>query len=289
MANGNTMVGRIASADEDGVVLWREDVNQFSQRVPWVSFSQETLKRIQQNPDLSEFVEIFIEIDPSEIPPSKAAARIVVREVQGRIPRPSPTPSFFGAFMSPIGLLLLILLLGGNLYAALEVARFRLLNPALVCGISFVLPIAGPIIFLALPTSESQPAATEVPAEDLAASSMAVPSTAERSAGGLSIAAAEKTAASAAHTQPQIYQRGEHTFNRRFFESKFPGFFRVVIGDAERDLVLVFRTPKQEFIGKRISRISTNELHLVLLAGGEKSISFSEVTSVILKHKDAKL
>ena len=129
----------------------------------------------------------------------------------------------------------------------------------------------------------------EVPSDELAASSMAAPTAAERAAGGLSLAAAEKTAASAAHSQPQIFQRGEHTFNRRFFETKFPGFFRVVLGDAERDLVLVFRTPKQEFIGKRISRISTNELHLVLLAGGEKSISFSEVTSVILKHKDAKV
>jgi hypothetical protein len=289
LANGNTMVGRIASADEDGMVIWREDIGQFSTRQPWVSFSQETLRRLRQNPDLADFVEIFIELTPEEIDAMTQTAEIIVRDVGTRIPRPSPVPSLLGGFVSPIGFLLLLLLVAGNLYAAFEVAQFRNQNVALVCGISFILPIVGPIIFLSLPTDTAEAAPAEAPAEDLAASSMAMPSAAERAAGGLSLASAEKTAASEAHSQPQIFQRGEHTFNRRFFETKFPGFFRVVLGEAERDLVLVFRTPKQEFLAKRISRISMNELHLVLLAGGEKSISFSEITSVILKHKDAKV
>jgi len=289
LANGNTLSGTIAAADEDGMVVWREDIGQFSTRQPWVSFSQETLRKLQQNPDLADFVEIFIEIPPEEWVQQQRKREIIVRDVQNRIASPSPAPSFFGAFLSPIGFLLLALLLGGNLYAAFEVAQFRNQNVALVCAISFVLPVVGPIIFLSLPTATAETAGTEVPAEDLAASSMAMPSAAERAAGGLSLAASEKTAASEAHSQPQIFQRGEHTFNRRFFEAKFPGFFRVVLGEAERDLVLVFRTPKQEFVGKRVSRISMNELHLVLLAGGEKSISFSEITSVILKHKDAKV
>jgi hypothetical protein len=63
-----------------------------------------------------------------------------------------------------------------------------------------------------------------------------------------------------------------------------------VLGDAERDMLLVFRTPKQEYVGKRISRISMQELHLVLQSNNsEASISFSEITTVIVKHKDAKV
>ena len=93
----------------------------------------------------------------------------------------------------------------------------------------------------------------------------------------------------AAHSQPQVYNRGDHTFNRRFFESKFPGFFRVVAGEAEKDLVLVFKCVKNEYIGKRISRISSNELHLQLLnSTTEVSIAFNDVTTVIVRHKDAK-
>jgi hypothetical protein len=53
--------------------------------------------------------------------------------------------------------------------------------------------------------------------------------------------------------------------------------------------VLVFKCVKNEYIGKRISRISSNELHLQLLnSTTEVGISFNDVTTVIVRHKDAK-
>jgi hypothetical protein len=287
LANGNTLVGEIASADEDGMVV-RLAIGGFSTRQPWVSFSQETLRELAKDPSYAEFVEPFIELTPEEWQMREQRREIIVREVMNRIPLPDPMPSFFGAFLAPGGLLLLVLLLAGNLYAAYEIALFRGHNPLAVCAVSFVLPLVGPIIFLSLPASvpeEEEPAPAAAELADSSPLSGAV----ERSAGGLSLASADKPVVATAETQSQTYQRGEHTFNRRFFESKFPGFFRVVLGDAERDMLLVFRTPKQEYVGKRISRISMKELHLVLQSNNsETSIPFSEITSVIVKHKDAK-
>jgi hypothetical protein len=287
LANGNTLRGEIASADEDGLVV-RLDIGGFSPREPWVSFSQETLREFAANPDYAPLVEPFIELTADELQQRAERREIIIREVVTRLERPTPRPTLAGAFLTPIGLFMLVVLMAGNLYAAYEIALFRFRPPILVCGIAFVLPIVGPLIFLALPAYQPAPAPTE-PTEELAGSSFSVPTGAERGVGGLSLAAAEKSTAATALTQPQVYQRGEHTFNRRFFETKFPGFFRVVLGEAEKDLVLVIRTTRQEYVCKRISRISTNELHVMpVSSNSETSIPFAEITTAILKHKDAK-
>ena len=91
--------------------------------------------------------------------------------------------------------------------------------------------------------------------------------------------------------QPQMYTRGEFTLNRRFFETKFPGFFRVVPSEAEKELVIVIKAVRGEYVGKRISRISSNEMHVQLQSGNasaEVMIPFVEIQTVQIRHKDAK-
>src|SRR5213075_3555312 len=85
--------------------------------------------------------------------------------------------------------------------------------------------------------------------------------------GGLKIAhhEAEKTVPAIPETTK--FQRGQLTFNRRFFETKFPGFFGVVRRDAERDMLLVIKTTRGEYAGQRISRIAANDLHLEIQRG----------------------
>ena len=63
------------------------------------------------------------------------------------------------------------------------------------------------------------------------------------------------------------YQRGQFTFNRRFIETKFPGFFGVVRRDADRDMVLIIKSSRGEYFGQRISRIAANDLHLQVQRG----------------------
>jgi hypothetical protein len=87
------------------------------------------------------------------------------------------------------------------------------------------------------------------------------------------------------------YQRGQFTFNRRFIETKFPGFFGVVRRDADRDMVLVIKSSRGEYFGQRISRIAANDLHLQVQRGHaseEVMIPFVEIKEIRLQHKDAK-
>jgi hypothetical protein len=87
-----------------------------------------------------------------------------------------------------------------------------------------------------------------------------------------------------------VYQRGQYTFNRRFFETRFAGFFGVVRKEADKDMVLVFKTTRGEFTGERISRIASNDLHLQVRKGTateEVVVPFVEVQEIKHKHKDA--
>jgi hypothetical protein len=292
LANGNTLRGELASADEDGLVV-RLEVGGFSKREPWVNFSQETLKEVAKDKKLAPLVEPFIELAPEELKAQEKKKEIIVREVPTRFERPTEKIGLAGAFMTPVGLAILAVLLAANLYAGYEIALFRQQPTILVCGLSLVFPVVAPLVFISMPSRVAHDVGVEGEPDAGAGAGAAGRKTTGLVAGkpgsGLSLAALEKQGAAGGATQPQTYTRGEHTFNRRFFETKFAGFFRVVPGEAEKDLVLVFKTVKHEYIGRRISRISMNELHLVLLSGNQEvSISFAEMTTVQIRHKDAK-
>lgn len=290
LANGSVLRGELASADEDGLVV-RLDIGGFSKREAWINFSQETLKQLAADPKIVAYVEPFIELDPEELRAKDKQKEITVRDVPDRQERPSRRPSLVAGFLTPVGLLLLVALWAGNLYAGYEVARFRQQPVALVCGLAAILPILGPILFLSLPTRvEYSAAPAELAAAEAAAPSSSFNTPANMPGGGssLSLASQKSEGASGAPTVPQTFARGDTTFNRRWFETKFPGFFRLVPSEAEKDLVLAIKCVRAEYVAKRISRISSNEMHVLVLAGGEVMVPFAEITSVTLRHKDAK-
>src|SRR4029450_13135069 len=68
-------------------------------------------------------------------------------------------------------------------------------------------------------------------------------------------------------TQITVFQRGQTTFNRRFFETKFAGFLRMVPGDAEGNKVIYVKSARGEHVGSRISRIQPNEICLQVIKG----------------------
>jgi hypothetical protein len=100
---------------------------------------------------------------------------------------------------------------------------------------------------------------------------------------------AEPEPAQPSFPPPTVYTRGQFTFNRRFFETKMPGFFRVVPNDAEKDLVLYVKSTRGEFVGKRIPRITQTELYLQVFKGdatADEMIPFTEIHEVQVRHKD---
>src|SRR5207244_9392134 len=118
------------------------------EKVPWDRYSQEDLKKFAENKKMAPVVEPFIEITQEE----KIKKTEVHIKEPPRLARPPPQ-SLFGAFFSSgLGVFVMLLLYAANIYAGYEVSIFRAQPPALVCGVSAVLPLAGPIIFLSMPT-----------------------------------------------------------------------------------------------------------------------------------------
>ncbi len=174
---------------------------------------------------------------------------------------------------------------------------------------SAVLPLIGPIIFLCLPTLMVPVEETWEPdargsSRKTAAADAVNPMQAEGAEHptGLRLAGTgpaddvklghfEGGEEKPAIPETVTFQRGQFTFNRRFLETKFAGFFGVIRRDADRDMVLVIKSSRGEYIGQRISRIAANDLHLQVQRGHaseEVMIPFVEIKEIRLKHKDAK-
>jgi len=288
VSTGDVYKGIISSPNESGLVI-KLDMGGFSERIPWGRFTQETLKKLATRRDCAQYAVPFIEIPPEIIAKAKAkrAKRNLIFNAKPapKVELPGKNVELMAAATTPFSLVLLALLFGGNLYAAYEISVYRNRPIPLVCGVSFLFPIIGPIIFLSLPPVEEE-ATNEIVSHGPEADYSELSSKAAAHTGGLSMAKGEKAPTSS--LQPAIYNRNECEFDRRFFEVKFSGFFRVALGDAERDMMLVFKTARTEYNARRIARITAKELFIQLFNGSEVSISFGEIVQVQLKPKSEK-
>jgi hypothetical protein len=304
LANGATLTGELLAGSENDVGVQIKVGDGKYERVPWANFSQDDLKKFTKVQKLEKLVEPFIEITQED----KIKKTEVNIKQPPRLERPVPQSLVGALFSSGLGLFVLLVLYAANIYAGYEVSIFRARPTALVCGVSAVLPLIGPIIFLSLPTQvapaeetwESAPAAAAETAATDAANPMLADG-AEHPTGLRLAGTGPSDAVKVGHFEggedkPAIpptttYQRGQFTFNRRFFETKFPGFFGVIRRDADRDMVLVIKSSRGEYRGQRISRIAANDLHLQVQRGHaseEVMIPFVEIQEIRLKHKDAK-
>jgi hypothetical protein len=304
LTDGRTVTGELlnSAATEAGVKV-KTGEGEY-QTIPWANFSQEDLKKFATDKKMGPLVEPFIEISQEEKAKKTEVPNIKHAET---LKRPD-SHSVLGALGSTgLGVFILLLLYAGNLYAAYEISIFRAQPTALVCGVAAVAPIIGPIVFLSMPTKVQPTAPTwETASEAATPTAAAVPAGAPTAAasdpanpmqvegaqhpGALHLAHTETPPQSSALPPTQTFQRGQFTFNRRFFETKFPGFFGVVKRDADKDMVLVFKTARGTFVGQRIARIASNDLHLQVQKGPaseEVMVPFGEIQEIQLKHKAA--
>jgi len=287
LTDGTTLNGDVISYDDRGV-LFRLEGDKYVPRVPWTKFSQDALKLLASNPKIRPLAEPFIETAPAVERTKKTEVK--VHEVS-RLELP-PKQSLFGAlFSSSVGLVVLMLIYAANVFAGYEIAVVRSQPILLVMGVAVVLPILGPIIFLAIP-ARVEPSRAAAPRPEAAPHTFAVPGTVQPVAAGIQIVEAswQKDAPAAGPGAPQIFQRGQFTFNRRFFETKLSGFFAMLRRESEKNLVLTVKTGRALFVVERITRIATNEMHVEVVQGAGKQelmVPFAEVVEVQIKPKSA--
>jgi hypothetical protein len=284
LVDGTSVTGDIVTFDDFGVKFRTPDGN-YSDRLPWAKFSQEGLKQLATNPKIQPLVEPFIEIPLSERPQK---SEVKIREVT-RLERPAPQ-SLFGALLSSsVGCFALALIYAANIYSGFEIAVFRARPKALVMGVAAVLPILGPLIFLALPMQMEAVPESELQQAEADPATFAVPG---QVAATEEVSVVDGTSTATAARQPagQVFQRGQFTFNRRFFETKFSGYFGVVRHGAEKDQVLLVKTGGGQFVVERITRISSSDVHLEIVQGGthqEIMLPFAQIQEIQLQPKPA--
>ena len=297
--NAEPVTGEVFDKGETGVRLKLEDDTYMPKPIPWGQLSQDDLKALQaqfaQDPKVLALIDPFIAIPVAD---KLQKTDIGTTNAVPRLDRP-PARSVFAALGgSSAGVLMLLLIYAGNLYAAYEISVFRAQPPALVCGLAAVVPVLGPVIFLALPRREPRSVSDvfEVPDENLEAAiatEQAAPAAAPvgRGAGAPRHPTTQSVATAAADVPAaKIFARGQFTFNRRFFETQMPGFFAVVRPNADKDTLLIFKAARGTFTAERISRITPNEAYITVRKGHaseEIIVPFNEIQEVQLRHKDA--
>ena len=283
MVGGNVLTGEPISANAQGLVIKRED-GSFAPRVAWTNFTANALKELAANPKVKPFVDPLLEGE-EEIASRKAAAEITVKPV-AKLERPDPRGGLGALFRSPLSLTLLLFVYLANIYAGFEIAIFRNYPIGVGCGIAAVAPVIGPIIFLCLP--RRIPASAEQHEEQLAEEHQVEHVvTSEQEVHEAAPAPAVATAPSL--PQPTVYQRGHFSFNRRFFETKMAGFMRMVPSDAEKDMLILVKSSRGEFVASRIARLTPNEIYFLVMKGGASSevmIPYTELAEVQIRHKD---
>ena len=276
------MSGDVILFNEAGITIRTPGDNYTN--VVWPMFSQDALKQLIKNPKIKPLAAPFI-----ETPPRAKHVDVSVQQAS-RLEHPKNESLFVALISSSVGFVALLLIYAANIYAGYEIALVRARPIALVMGVAAVLPIIGPVIFLSMPVRQ-EPAPVEESQPE--APSYAVPGAAApvaESVAAVGIRVSPATAAKTAQPEAQVFQRGQFMFNRRFFETKFSGFFSVIRRPAEKDLVLVIKTARAQLIAQRITRIASNEAHFEVVQGGrqqEVMVPFADIQEIQLKHKDA--
>jgi hypothetical protein len=295
LTDGSKIVGTPDTIAEKGVIFLLEG-GDYSPRVDWDKFTPEALKEMMAEAKTDtqrSLLQPMVENIPQEVAKRK---EIVVKPIQTP-DRPKRGTGIFGLLGSPVGWFIVFVLYGANLYAAYEVSIYRRQPLAMVCGLAAIpfLGVLSPIIYGAMPTQKPPPEAPAVAPPPDATSAPGAAAGADAHAPRGEAGTAEAAAVSAAPAapalpEPVVFSRSEFSFNRRFFETKFAGFFRLVPSEAEKDLVLMITASRGQFVGRRIMRITPNELYLQVFknnATADEMIPLSEISEVQIRHKDS--
>jgi len=314
LTDGSKIDGDPISMNDNGVVFQTADGTDLG-RIVWDKFTQDSIRALlagAKNAREKALIEPLVE----ELPQERAERKeIVVKPIQTP-GRPTTHLGIMAIFASPVGLTILLILYGANLFAAYEVAIYRNQPLPTVCGLAAIpfFGVLSPIIFVSMPTrtglfgvqeeaqtrfrttapptdADAPVEVTAPPPEDATGAGLE-PHATLAAAGGVAMQHSDAPVAQAATPvlpEPIVFRRGDFSFNRRFFETKLAGFFRLVPGEAEKDMVVHIKSGRGDFTGRRIIRISPTELYLQVFhdnATADEMIPFVEILEVQIRHKD---
>ena len=312
LLNGKTLSGEAMGQNNLGVII-RDAEGKMSSRMAWTNFTQEALKEFAKNAKSKQYVEILIEepeqdLDTSLMPTIQKRARPPIKLVPVEKPERYKTrPGFLGSiFTSTIGWFTLFILYAANLFAGYEIAIYRRRPVKLVIGICAAAPLVGPITFLCMPEIKKvkegpAPVAVEEQKADapapkhmkLALGGKAHGGAAHGAPAAVDPLADVPTMAPAAANIPatQYFKRGEVSFNRRYIESKFAPFFKMVLGEKEQDLFLVFNTVRGQFITQHVVKSSQADMTVKIEAEGgascDQTFQFNDIQEIQIRHREA--
>jgi hypothetical protein len=178
-----------------------------------------------------------------------------------------------------LGKFILLLLYLANLYAAFEVSVIRG-RPALqVIGLSAILPIIGPIIFLIMPIP------VEKPVEE-ALDPAGTPPPTIKGPQDIQITDASWKKEEEKKSEPQVFARGKFTFNKRFVETKFAAYLGVPKGDALKN-TMELKTSKGQFTVERIAQVEATEVLFETVQSGQITVPLADIQEIKLVPKPA--
>ncbi|MEW6304764.1 MAG: hypothetical protein AB1705_14920 [Verrucomicrobiota bacterium] len=294
LKDGSTVKGDLASVMDKGVVFKTED-GKFTARYSWDQFTEETLREFAKDPKAAKFAGLLVNLSADSLD----APDLQVPDRPRRPPvevknKPSPGRPHDGvklmtAMTSGFGLFMSVILYLANIYAALEIAFFRNWPKWIPPVAAAVVPFVAPIVFLAMPTREAKVVEEEAPAQ--VEEEQAPELTYQEEMAALEATAAANAAAAAPKIPAtQVFRRGESNLNRRFIETKCAAFFKVIPSDAERDMRVLVKTARGEFLATRISRITNTELTVQIIkdeASADEVIPLNDLFEIQIRHKDA--
>jgi hypothetical protein len=286
LIDGTSLSGEIITADKDGFLLKLEGGG-YSTKTDWGKLTDESLVEMAKQPKARKFVEPYV------IQPSEEAVQTKPKELKltapARVARPEVKKSVAGAVFSTGGLFFLGLVYLANIFFAFEVARFRWRKPVLVCGLAAVLPVVGPLIFLAMPKWQP-PEEVNATAEAMQQTTLTVNDSGPSLVSQMGLRAgggSGTTGHAATGDLPRVFARADFNFNRRFFETQFADFLPSADGSAAAGLVLDFQTQKGHVLGDKINRMNANEVIVRVPGADEAPIDYAAIVQITLRRKDA--
>jgi len=274
LADGSSLSGEIVKFDDHDAMVHTSTDGYTN--IAWPQFSQDTLKQLAGNPKYGAYAAPFIN------PEAGSSAKEIKVNYEQPVKLPEHPSIFGGLFGSSLGLFILFIVYAANLYAAFEIAVVRGKPVGVVMGLSAVLPIVGPIIFLAQPMKAQSTA--EAPATEAtpAAGGSAVPPPPNASPEEIQIVSASWQQQEE-KKQPQIFARGKFTLNKRFIETKFAGFIGEPKGDA-KNFNMEIKTSKETVAVECIKQVGPTEA-IVETPNGQVTVAFADMQEIKLNPK----